>query len=387
MRRVLTILGTRPEAVKLAPVILALQEHPADIQALVCVTAQHRQMLDQVLQLFGITPDVDLDLMAPGQTLPDLTARVVTHVSAVLAALQPDLVLVQGDTTTVMAAALAAFYHKVPVGHVEAGLRSYDRYSPFPEEMNRRLAGALSTYHFAPTETARQALRLEGTPDERIFVTGNPVIDALHIIRRRPRPPQAQALLAQAGLLNGQSARKLLLVTAHRRENFGARFESLCHGLAEVAARNEDVAIVYPVHLNPQVQEPVYRLLSGRERVVLTGPVEYDVMTHLMDAAYLVLTDSGGIQEEAPALGKPVLILRTETERPEGVAAGTARLVGPWADRIVAETERLLHDSAAYLTMAQAVSPYGDGQAAQRIVAAILSTRQGAGVKAMDASR
>lgn len=382
MLRVLTIVGTRPEAVKLAPVILALQQNPADIQSMVCVTAQHRQMLDQVLRLFGITPDVDLNLMEPGQTLPDLTARVITHVSRVLTTLQPDLVLVQGDTTTVMGAALASFYQRIPVGHVEAGLRSYDAYSPFPEEMNRRLTGVLSTYHFAPTETARQALLREGTPDERIFVTGNPVIDALHIIRRRPRPPQAQTLLAEAGMLNGRPERKLLLVTAHRRENFGARFESLCQGLAEVAARNSDVVLLYPVHLNPQVQEPVYRLLGGRERVVLTGPVEYDVMTHLMDAAYLVLTDSGGVQEEAPALGKPVLVMRSETERPEGVAAGTARLVGPWADHIVTETERLLHDPAAYEAMAQAVSPYGDGEAAQRIVAAILSTRREAGAQA-----
>lgn len=376
MLKVLSILGTRPEAVKLAPVILELQKHPEAIQSLVCVTAQHRQMLDQVLSLFGIAPDVDLDLMEPGQTLPDLTARVVVGVNHVLDKLQPDLVLVQGDTTTVMAAALAAFYQKIPVGHVEAGLRSYDPYSPFPEEINRRLASVLSAYHFAPTETARQALLREGVADAHIFVTGNPAIDALHLIQRRPRPAQVDVLLAQAGLDRGHPDRKLLLVTAHRRENFGERFESLCNGLAQVAARNEDVVLLYPVHLNPNVQEPVNRLLRGRARVVLTEPVEYDVMTHLMAAAYLVLTDSGGIQEEAPALGKPVLVLRTETERPEGVAAGTARLIGPWADRIVTETERLLRDPLAYQAMARAVSPYGDGHAAERIVTVVLAAHR-----------
>ncbi len=370
--RVVTILGTRPEAIKLAPIILALRRQAGVVESLVCVTGQHRRMLDQALGLFDIQPDIDLEVMEPGQRLPELTARVVVRVSEALAKLRPDLVLVQGDTTSVMATSLAAFYQQIPVGHVEAGLRSHDRYSPFPEEINRRLAGVLSTYHFAPTATARQALLREGTPDQHIFVTGNPVIDALQLIRRRPRPPQAQAILHQAGLLNGQ-ARRLVLVTAHRRENFGPRLESICAGVATLAARNQDVVVVYPVHLNPQVQEPVYRLLGGCERVALVDPLTYDVMAHLLDAAYLVLTDSGGIQEEAPALGKPVLVLRTETERPEGVAAGTARLVGPWADQIVMEAERLLHDPHAYASMAQAASPYGDGRAAERIVAVILN--------------
>lgn len=371
MFRVVTILGTRPEAVKLAPIILGLRRHPDRLTSLVCITGQHRQMLDQGLALFDIQPDVDLAVMAPGQTLPDLTARIVVQAAAALTRLRPDLVLVQGDTTTVMAAALAAFYQQIPVGHVEAGLRSYDRYSPFPEEINRRLTGVLSTYHFAPTERARQALLREGTPDSQIVVTGNPVIDALQLIRRRPRPPQAQAILEQAGVLNGQ-ARRLILVTAHRRENFGPRLESICQGLATLAARNEDVVVVYPVHLNPQVEEIVYARLGGCERVLLLKPLAYDVMTHLMEAAYLVLTDSGGLQEEAPALGKPVLVLRTETERPEGVAAGTARLIGPWAEGIVAETERLLRDPQAYANMAQATSPYGDGRAAERIVDFVL---------------
>lgn len=374
--KVLTVFGTRPEAIKLAPVLLELEKHRDRVVSSVCVTAQHREMLDQVLHLFNITPDIDLNLMQPGQQLPELTAWVITKVSAALEKEKPDVVLIQGDTTTVMATALAAFYQKIPVGHVEAGLRSYDRYSPFPEEINRRIAGVLSTYHFAPTETARRALLREGVSDELIFVTGNTVIDALQMIVRRPMPITARDLLSRAGVLS-KSDRKLILVTAHRRENFGERFESICRGLKALAERNTDVVILYPVHLNPNVQEPVYRILGGMERVILTDPVEYNVMAHLMNAAYLVLTDSGGIQEEAPALGKPVLVLRTETERPEAVKAGTARLVGPDADRIVAETERLLRDSTVYETMAKAVSPYGDGHAAERIVRVLLEYLDG----------
>lgn len=369
MKKILTVIGTRPEAVKLAPVILELEKHPDQIQSSVCVTAQHREMLDQVLRLFGIVPDVDLNLMRPGQTLAELTSRVITGMDEVLQAEQPDMVLVQGDTTTVMAVALAAFYHKIPVGHVEAGLRSHDRYSPFPEEINRRLAGVLSTYHFAPTETARQALLQENVPDDHIFVTGNTVIDALHMIVQRPEPAQFQALLARMGG-NGRlpEERRLILVTAHRRENFGKPFESICQGLKSIAVRNPETFIVYPVHLNPNVQEPVFRLLGDSDRIILTDPVEYDVMAHLMNSAYLILTDSGGIQEEAPSLGKPVLVMRTETERPEAVEAGTAKLVGPNAAKILQETEKLLHDEQAYREMAQAVSPYGDGRAAKRVV-------------------
>ncbi len=377
MKKILTVIGTRPEAVKLAPVILELQKYPAQIQSRVCVTAQHREMLDQVLQLFGIVPDVDLNLMRPGQTLSELTSRVITGMDEVLLAERPDLVLVQGDTTTVMAVALAAFYHKIPVGHVEAGLRSHDRYSPFPEEINRRLAGVLSTYHFAPTETARQALLRENVTDDHIFVTGNTVIDALHMIVQRPEPAQFRELMTRLGR-NGRplEEHRLILVTAHRRENFGERFESICQGIKSVVERNNEIFVLYPVHLNPNVQEPVLRLLGGVDRVVLTAPVEYDVMAHLMNAAYLVLTDSGGIQEEAPSLGKPVLVMRTETERPEAVEAGTAKLVGPYAENIITETERLLHDPDAYKEMAQAVSPYGDGRAAQRIVQTCLQLLQ-----------
>ncbi len=375
MLRVLSVFGTRPEAIKLAPVILELEKNHERVLSRVCVTAQHREMLDQVLDLFDITPDIDLNLMQPSQQLSDLTARVITGVSAVLTQERPDVVLVQGDTTTVMATALAAFYRKIPVGHIEAGLRSHNRYSPFPEEINRRIAGVLTTYHFAPTETARQALLREGVWEGNIFLTGNTVIDALHMIVRHPMPVVARRLLSQADVLDN-SAKKLILVTAHRRENFGEPFEQICIGLKSLVERNPDVVILYPVHPNPNVQEPVYRILDGVERIMLTGPVDYDVMVHLMNAAYLVLTDSGGIQEEAPALGKPVLVFRTETERPEAIEAGTAKLVGPDSDRIVAETERLLHDTAGYDRMAQAISPYGDGHAAERIVHVLLSARK-----------
>ena len=371
MFKVLTVFGTRPEAIKLAPVILEMEKHRDKVRSRVCVTAQHREMLDQVLSLFGITPDVDLNLMRPGQQLPELTARVITGVSEVLQQERPDVVLIQGDTTTVMATALAAFYHKIPVGHVEAGLRSYDRYSPFPEEINRRIASVVATYHFAPTETARQALLREGVKEESVYLTGNTVIDALHMIINRPMPLEAKRLLSRAGVCD-TSRRKLILVTAHRRENFGRPFEEICNGLRMLVERNPDVVVLYPVHMNPNVREPVYRILGSVERVILAEPVEYDVMVHLMNASYLVLTDSGGIQEEAPALGKPVLVMRRETERPEAVESGTAKLVGPDARRIVEETERLLYDKQAYDSMAHAVSPYGDGHAAERIVRILL---------------
>lgn len=367
MKKILAIFGTRPEAIKLAPILVELGKY-SDVSSRICVTAQHRQMLDQVLELFNIIPDIDLDIMTPGQSLAEITARVVLGIDQVLLEEQPDAILVQGDTTTVMAAALAAFYRRITVGHVEAGLRSGNLYSPFPEEMNRRVAGIVSDLHFAPTDTAVQALRREGIPAERIFLTGNPVIDALQMIVSRPMPEEARQLLAQAGLGRDGCDPKMILVTAHRRENFGERFESLCRGLKKVVQRNRDVVIIYPVHLNPNVQEPVYCILGGQERVILTKPVEYDVLAHLMKAAYIVLTDSGGIQEEAPSLGKPVLVMRTETERPEGVEAGTAKLVGPFEDRILAETEILLTDDAAYTKMAKAINPYGDGHAAARIV-------------------
>lgn len=372
MARVLTIVGTRPEAIKMAPVIRALKT--SSLGCRVCVTAQHREMLDQVLQIFEIKPDIDLALMQRGQTLPDLTARVLTAATAVLRKERPDVVLVQGDTTSAMAASLAAFYEKIPVGHIEAGLRTFNRYNPFPEEANRCVLGILAEYHFPPTQAARDALRAENVPDDRIVVTGNTVIDALHWVVSRPPSDQTRALLIRLGLTgNGRDPLRTILVTAHRRENFGERFESLCEGLRAVVERNPDVRLIYPVHLNPNVRAPVERILSGHVRIHLLEPLAYEPFVHLMNASYLVLSDSGGIQEEAPALGKPVLVMREETERPEAVEAGTARLVGPDRDRIVMETERLLHDLSAYQAMARAVSPFGDGHAAERIVQVLLN--------------
>ena len=366
MIRVLSIFGTRPEAIKMAPVVRELQKHPDSIESLVCVTAQHREMLDQVLDVFGIVPDVDLDLMQPGQSLPELTARVVTGVTTVLRQVQPDCVLVQGDTTTVMAAALAAFYQRIPIGHVEAGLRTRDRYNPFPEEMNRRVADVLTTFYFAPTQTAANALLREGVERRDIYITGNTVIDALLWIVQQPEPQDVTDLVASF------EGYKLVLVTAHRRENFGDPFKQICLGLRELASRNPDVAIVYPVHLNPNVQNPVRRILGGEDRVHLIEPLPYSSFAHLMNKATVILTDSGGIQEEAPALGKPVLVMRRETERPEAVEAGTVKLIGVDAEAIVCEAERLLHDDNAYRQMTNAVSPYGDGYAAERIVRVLL---------------
>lgn len=373
MKKVFIVFGTRPEAIKLAPIILEFKKYH-DVQTMVCVTAQHRQMLDQVLGLFAIIPDIDLDLMKPNQTLSELTGRVVDSIDRVIKKEQPDVVLIQGDTTTVMAAALAAFYNKIPVGHIEAGLRSNDIYSPFPEEMNRRVTSILSNYHFAPTEKAKEALLGEGISGERIYVTGNTVIDALHMILKKPIPMAAKEILDGVGISDNVNERKMILVTAHRRENFGERFKSICRGIMQLVERNPDIVIVYPVHPNPNVQEPASRILGGLDRILLIEPVEYDSMAHLMNAASIILTDSGGIQEEAPSLGKPVLVMRTETERPEGIEAGTAKLVGPYTDRIVTETERLLHDKAAYNEMARAINPYGDGKAAKRIVEILLSS-------------
>jgi UDP-N-acetylglucosamine 2-epimerase (non-hydrolysing) len=364
--RVLSIFGTRPEAIKMAPLVRELEKYPDRIESRVCVTAQHREMLDHVLDIFDIEPDIDLDLMRPGQSLPELTARVILRLTGVLEQESPDCVLVQGDTTTVMTAALAAFYQKIPVGHVEAGLRTHNRYSPFPEEMNRRIADVLTTLYFAPTQTAAAALRREGVADDDIYVTGNTVIDALLWVVDKPEPPDVSHMLAR---LNG---RRLVLVTAHRRENFGPSLEAICIGLRELARRNPEVVIVYSVHLNPNVQDPVYRILDGEERIHLIHPLPYLSFAHLMNRAHIILTDSGGIQEEAPALGKPVLVMRWDTERPEAIEAGAAKLIGPDTNAIVRETERLLYDRDAYRQMANAVSPYGDGHAAERIAQVLL---------------
>ena len=366
--KVLSVIGTRPEAIKMAPVIKALEDNAPKIQSIVCATGQHRQMLDQVLSLFGISPDLDLNLMQPNQDLHSLTGKVFVEVGKALAELKPDVVLVQGDTTTVMAAAIAAFYHRIPVGHVEAGLRTSTLYSPFPEEGNRRLTSVVTTFHFAPTALAKKALLQEGVEEKKVFLTGNTVIDALHLILKQAVPEQTRTLLDLAGTNGNKADRKVVVVTAHRRENFGEGLKSICRGLRMLVERNPDVVLIYPVHLNPNVYHTVHRMLDGVERIMLTEPVEYDVLAHLMRAAYLVLTDSGGIQEEAPSLGKPVLVMRTETERPEGIQAGTAKLVGPDGDRIVAETEMLLQDQAEYNKMAKAVNPYGDGKSAKRIV-------------------
>ena len=368
MFKVLTIFGTRPEAVKLAPILLELANYPDEIESMVCATGQHREMIDQVLALFNITPDFDLNLMKPGQGLADLTMRIFEQVTYLLREVKPHVIIVQGDTTTVMVAALAAFYEKITVAHVEAGLRSHDPYSPFPEELNRRLTSVLASIHFAPTEIARQALLAENLSKADIFVTGNTVIDALQMIITRPMPAEAQRLLDQVKRVTNGSPSRLILVTAHRRENFGQGLEQICCGIKSLVKRNPDIVVLFPVHLNPLVQEPVKRILSDVKHVILCDPVGYDVMVHLQNNVHLVLTDSGGIQEEAPTFGKPVLVMRTETERPEAVESGTAKLVGPDKHRILTETERLLHNPQAYREMAQAVSPYGDGWAAKRIV-------------------
>ncbi len=378
--RVLSIFGTRPEAVKMAPVVQALSHTPG-VTSLVCVTAQHRQMLDQVLGLFEIHPEVDLDLMKPDQSLADLTAAIFTHLDPVLARLKPDWILVQGDTTTVMAASIAAFYRRIRIGHVEAGLRTADKWQPFPEEINRRLASVVTDLHFAPTEWARQNLLRENIPSEQIVVTGNPVIDALQSVVKIPPTRHVLALYDRLGLdhrdANSAVAPRLILVTAHRRENFGQPIEAICAALKRLAETYRgSIRIVYPVHLNPNVQGPVHRLLDGVPNVHLLEPLDYLPMVHLMSRSSLVLTDSGGLQEEAPALGIPVLVMRAVTERPEGVSAGTVRLVGTDPGVIFSQACRLLDDPQAYASMAQAINPYGDGRASERIVTALLNASQ-----------
>ena len=370
-QRILVVFGTRPEAIKLAPVVKALRG-AGMFEVRVCVTAQHRQMLDQVLALFAITPDVDLDVMQPGQDLTDLTARVLVGMRGVLRDWRPDLLLVQGDTTTTFAASLAAHYEKIAVGHVEAGLRTGNLYAPWPEEMNRRLTTVLAALHFAPTPWARDNLLREGVAAEVVHVTGNTVIDALlEVVARLASDPALRTgLERQFGFL--QPRRKLVLVTGHRRESFGPGFERICQALRLLGER-DDVEIVYPVHLNPNVQEPVRRVLGACPRIHLIEPLEYLPFVYLMSRAWLIVTDSGGIQEEAPSLGKPVLVMRETTERPEAVAAGTAKLVGTDREQIVREAARLLEDATAYRAMAQAHNPYGDGKAAERIAAFIVN--------------
>jgi UDP-N-acetylglucosamine 2-epimerase (non-hydrolysing) len=371
MLRVLSIFGTRPEAVKMAPVIQALRARP-EIESRICVTAQHRQMLDQVLDLFDLHPDFDLDLMRHDQTLASLTAEIFTRLDPLLEKEKPDWILVQGDTTTVMAASLNAFYHHIRVGHVEAGLRTGDRSQPFPEEINRRVASVVADLHFAPTGRAVANLQAEGIPDWRIALTGNPVIDALNAIVSKPVPAAVSDFLKEKDIRLGW--KKMILVTAHRRENFGAPIESICLAIRDLASEYPDqVELVYPVHLNPNIQEPVHRLLDGIPNVTLLPPLEYLSLVHMMRASELVLTDSGGIQEEATGLGKPTLVLREVTERPEGLEAGVLSLVGTDRERIVQETERLLEDREAYEKMAHTSNPFGDGHASEKIVSALLA--------------
>jgi len=364
--RTLSIFGTRPEAIKMAPVLKQLNDSPS-IESIICITAQHREMLDQVLNLFDIHPDYDLDIMKPAQPLNELTASVFQGLEPIIESVKPDWVLVQGDTTTVMSAALLAYYHQVKVGHVEAGLRTGDKYQPFPEEINRRVLGAVADLHFAPTEWAKDNLLKESVPPEKITVTGNTVIDALNVMIERP-------VDLTEGPLAGIEHETLILVTAHRRENFGEPMERIFEALRQIAQHYEGRAhLIYPVHLNPKVQDPAKRMLSDQSNIHLIEPLSYLPMVHLIKRAHLILTDSGGIQEEAPGLGTPVLVLRERTERPEAIEAGTALLVGTDTDRIVSETRRLMDDPQAYEAMATAVNPFGDGHAAERIVGALLA--------------
>jgi UDP-N-acetylglucosamine 2-epimerase (non-hydrolysing) len=366
--KVLMVFGTRPEAIKLAPVVHELSRHPDDFIPRVCVTAQHREMLDQVLRIFSLRVHHDLNIMRKGQSLEDVTSRVLTGMKGVLASERPDIVLVQGDTTTAFAASLASFYAHVPVGHVEAGLRTWNKFSPFPEEINRVLATHIADLHFPPTAQARKNLIREGVDPKRIVITGNTVIDALYHVRASIR---ASYPLFEKEFPNVDFSRRMILVTGHRRENFGPGFQAICQGIREIAETERDVEIIYPVHLNPNVQTPVRAILAGLSNVHLIPPLEYRPFVFLMDRSYLILTDSGGVQEEAPSLGKPVLVMRHHTERPEAVKAGTVTLVGTDRSKIVREVRRLLHDARVYRNMSRAHNPYGDGKASPRIVAAI----------------
>ena len=380
MKCILLVFGTRPEAIKMAPLVKEFQKYPETFKTIVCVTGQHREMLDQVLRIFDIQPDYDLNIMKQGQDLYDVTARVLTGMREVLKETQPDIVLVHGDTTTSTAAALAAFYQQIPVGHVEAGLRTHNIYSPWPEEMNRQITGRIATYHFAPTSLSKDNLLQEGVSEERIIVTGNTVIDALYMVVEKIKNDgilscELEKVLKASGYDIGRlsDGRKLVLITGHRRENFGDGFISMCKAIKSLSEKYPEVDFVYPMHLNPNVRKPIYEVFgeSQRANLFFIEPLEYLSFVYLMEKSAIVLTDSGGIQEEAPGLGKPVLVMRDTTERPEALEAGTVKLVGTDCDKIVNEVSALLDDRVYYNQMSKAVNPYGDGLACERKIAFI----------------
>lgn len=364
--RVMTVFGTRPEGIKMAPIIKVMEKVP-EIENVICVTAQHREMLDQVLNLFNIEPDYDLNIFKPGQTLTEITMRALEGLEKVIKEVKPDILLVQGDTTTVFSGALAAFYQKVKIGHVEAGLRSGNLYSPYPEEANRKLTGILADFHFAPTKTNKENLLKEGYPEEKIFITGNTVIDALQYAVKEDYE-FAIPLLNEIDFKN----KKVILLTSHRRENIGKPMENIFSAVRDITLKHEDVEVVFPIHLNPKVREIAYKVFEGNNRIHLIEPLDYEPFTNLMARVHMVVTDSGGLQEEAPSLGKPVLVIREETERPEGIEAGTAKLVGTSYKKVYEEMDLLLSNQEEYNKMANAVNPYGDGKASERIVDIIL---------------
>jgi len=372
MKKILLVFGTRPEAIKMAPLVLAFQRHAHGIEAKVCVTAQHREMLDQVLHIFDIKPDYDLNIMKPGQDLYDVTSNILLGMKEVLTSYKPDMVLVHGDTTTTIATAMSAFYQKIPVGHVEAGLRTGNIYSPWPEEANRKLTGVLTQYHFAPTATSRNNLLKENVNINDIYVTGNTVIDALlWVLDKINSTESLKNELSQkikSEFTGFEDGKEFVLITGHRRENFGQGFLDMCSAIRTLAQKHQNVNFVYPVHLNPNVQKPVLELLSGISNVYLVSPLDYEPFVYLMSKSYLILTDSGGIQEEAPSLGKPVLVMRDTTERPEALDAGTVKLVGTNPNNIIGEVTTLLEDSSCYKSMSQAHNPYGDGKTCEKII-------------------
>jgi UDP-N-acetylglucosamine 2-epimerase (non-hydrolysing) len=367
MKKILMVFGTRPEAIKMCPLVKELKKQADKFETIVCVTSQHREMLDQVLHVFDVAPDYDLNLMKTDQSLFDITARCLIETGKIMKEKKPDVVLVQGDTTSTFAASLAAYYNRISVGHVEAGLRTYNKYSPFPEEINRKITTVIADLHFAPTQKNKNNLLLEGIPKDKIVVTGNTVIDALLWVREKIRVDRRE----YQELSNIDFQKKIILVTGHRRENFGQDFINICQALREIAIRHSNTEIVYPVHLNPNVRKPVYSVLSGINNIKLIEPLGYEPFVYLMDRAYFIISDSGGVQEEAPSLGKPVLVTRNTTERPEAVEVGTVKLVGTEKEKIIEESEKLLNDNEYYDRMTKIDNPYGDGHACDKIISGL----------------